>query len=118
VFGAFGLPYVILLGIGATVQFLSWLRLGGSVVRNGWMVAASIGWFVSLAACCVLREAIRIGSIDFEGAISHHQVAYSIEGGSLFLIAVVINGALIGYCIWVIQNRLQDETLKQRSAGG
>jgi len=107
VFGAFALPYTIALIVGLIIQVVAWVMRISRNGERGLLVAATLGWGVSLIACCVVREAVRIGSIAMETTMPNHLEASSIEGFPLFVIAALINFGLIGFCIWIVRKSLR-----------
>ncbi len=107
---AFALPYLISATIGVVVQAVAWawqLR----VAVNRWLLAtASVGCVLALLGVSVLREAVRLASVDVAGLYSRHADAASIGGFPVFLVFAALNIALITSCIWLVRRGLLKST--------
>lgn len=105
-FSPFALPYAIAALIGVVAQAVSWavqLRVG----MNRWILAtASVAYVVTLVGVSVLREAVRLASVDITELYERHAEAGTIGGFALFLLFAVLNGALIAICIWLVRHGL------------
>lgn len=109
IFGAAGLPYLILSVLGVFIQLVGWtwiLRANQTCPRFT-LVMSTIGLTFSLIGMAAIREIIRLSQMDLAPLLAHHEKASAVSGFSLFVVFAVINVGLIGYCIMIIRKNLQ-----------
>ena len=92
----FALPYFILALAGLVLQALAWAATWQQGrFRPHLLVLAGAGGFLSILGAAVVREAIRLTSMDITMFYDEHAEAARVGGLVVFLIFAVINGALI-----------------------
>ena len=102
----FALPYAIAALIGVVAQAVSWtmqLRIG---LKRWLLASASITYVATLVSVSVLREVVRLASVDIAELYERHAQAGMIGGFVLFLLFAVLNGAIIATCIWLVRRAL------------
>ena len=98
--GAAGEPYLGLALIGWLIQAAIWLTVWKRAsLRPGLLGAASLGVFLSVLGMTVLREGVRITSLPAGRLYALHERASQVGGLPVFLFFLVLNAALVGWCI-------------------
>lgn len=96
-------PFLYLAGAGAALQVIAWALIGlRGRFATGPLIAASIGCVGTLLGMAVLREAIRIGSMDFAALYERHAAAWGVGGLPVFLLFFVVNAGAVLYVIRTI----------------
>lgn len=99
---AFRLWMVVLI-VSVIAEAMGWVmqvrsgRLGGAG-----LILASVSTLLSLSAIAVVREGIRVSSIDLNRLAERHLAATTMGGFSVFVIAALIVGGLIVLCIRIV----------------
>ena len=106
VFGAIGLPYLIVLVVAICLQLAGWLMV---LLRRGLdqprLVVISVGCTLAVISASVVREIIRLTRVDISELQSHHAQASTIGGFAAFLVVATINTAVIVWCIRIVMKR-------------
>jgi len=93
-------PYAVLVVVGLLLQLGGWLdqrrRDRFSIVSLG---LASIGLLATLLGMTVVREAIRLDSIDITKLYEQHAKAARVGGWWVFVFFLVVNAVLIAWCV-------------------
>ncbi|WP_010586833.1 hypothetical protein [Schlesneria paludicola] len=104
IFGALGLPYLLLVILGVITQALGWAQQWRARQFCSFgMWAVSIGCLASLLGVSVIREGLRLGAIDITSLAPRHAEASTVGGFGVFLVATVIVVAAIAWCIRTVQ---------------
>lgn len=103
------LPYVIGAATTAVVQAGAWIQVLRRSLTRTWLLVATLSWLVMLLAASVVRETIRLASIDVVELYPRHAAASEIGGLSVFLLFTLVNAAIIAGCIWLVRRELGDE---------
>jgi hypothetical protein len=91
---------------GIVVQLLAWSgqrsrsRLD-STLSPAWLGLASVGLGMTLLGATVVREGLRLTRIDITRLFPSHSEALGVGGLGVFATCLVLNFALIAYCIWL-----------------
>jgi len=76
---------------------------------RGW-IGVRLGLLAGMLFCgSVVRELIRIASIDFAALIPQHEEAGNVQGFSLFLVTAVIVIGLMSLSVWWVRQSFQTE---------
>ncbi len=104
VVGPLGLPWGLAAAAGLAVQACCWLA---AAVRDrmptALAVLATAGWLIGLAGLIVLREAIRLATVDLDVLAEAHAEAAGIGGLPVFLLFAGLNAAAIVWCIRTVR---------------
>ena len=96
----FALPYFILALAGLVLQAVAWAATWQQGrFRAHLLLLAGAGGFLSILGAAVVREAIRLTSMDITMFYDEHAEAARVGGLVTFLVFAVINGVLIAVCI-------------------
>ena len=99
-----GRPYVVVASAGAIAQLGGWWRIGWHPAkpntRSLWVVSGGLA--LSLLAICVLREIIRIASVDIVALYDRHAEASQVGGFGIFVLFAIINAALMLVCVRIV----------------
>jgi len=68
-----------------------------------------------LFSAAVVRELIRVASIDFAAMIPQHEEAGQVEGFGIFLVTAVIVVGLMTLCVWWVRQTFQAEEVDSQS---
>jgi hypothetical protein len=104
--GPLGLPYVLAAVVGVALQAVAWgltLQRGAS---RGLFALAATGCVLTVLAVSVVREAVRLTSLEIGKFYEGHAGAATIEGLSLFLTFAVVNGGLLAACVWLVRSEI------------
>lgn len=102
------LPYLIVAVLGMGLQASAWLwQLRTAQLARTPLAVAALGAALALLGASVVREALRLASVNLESLYSHHAKAAQIGGLTVFLLFAVINVGLIGICIWLVRRGLR-----------
>jgi hypothetical protein len=107
-------PYFLVALLGGALQAggWTWLHFSGRR-RRAALALASVGCVLGLLSVSVLREALRLNSINIEALFANHAAAAEIGGLSVFLLFAVINFGLIGGCFWLVRRALVQPTREE-----
>jgi len=96
----FALPYFVLALAGLVLQAVAWAATWQQGrFRAHLLLLAGAGGFLSILGAAVVREAIRLTSMDITMFYDEHAEAARVGGLVTFLVFAVINGVLIAVCI-------------------
>lgn len=97
-------PFFAAASIGLLLQIAAWIvQFRTAQFRTGALVLASAGAALAIAGMTVVREAIRLASIDITAYYAAHQRAMGMGGLPVFLIFFLLNAVVIGWCIWLVR---------------
>lgn len=93
-------PYLLMAVLGGLAQLTLWWRI---LTANRWSWRALAGLsgatIVSLICMNVVREVIRLASIDMTQLYDQHAKAAQVGGLGVFLVFLVLNLAVIAWCL-------------------
>ena len=96
----FALPYFVLALAGLVLQAVAWAATWQQGrFRAHLLLLAGAGGFLSILGAAVVREAIRLTSMDITMFYDEHAEAARVGGLVTFLVFAAINGILIAVCI-------------------
>lgn len=99
-----GIVYTAILGTGALLQIVGWLKIyQAGQLRGSVLMLCTAGLVVSLLGGSVLRELIRFQDIQMSTLFASHLAASRIGGLALFVVFTVVNGLLITLCVTLIR---------------
>jgi hypothetical protein len=104
--GRFAFPYAIAAVAGVGTQVVAWVRQLRERNGRAGLALATLGWVVSLLGVSVLRESVRLASVDLSELHSRHASAAGIGGLGVFVVFAVLNTALIAACVWLVRRKL------------
>ncbi len=110
--GPLALPYLSAAAVGLLIQAVVWFgqwKTGEFAVK--WLLLASAGMLASVVGTTVVREAIRLGSVDVEAFQRAHAQAAGAGGFYAFVVFLIVNAAVITLCLMLTKRGL-------RSTGG
>ncbi|MFM1902118.1 MAG: hypothetical protein RLZZ440_18 [Planctomycetota bacterium] len=97
-------PWLVLLGVGVGVQAAVWLIVAiHGRLSSPLLLAGTGGWIVSLVAVALVREAIRVTSVDMATSSASLADAYRTGGLQVFLVFAGLNAAAIVWCIHTVR---------------
>jgi len=103
-FGSMAWAYTLLLIVGWAVQIFAWAgQLRQQQFARGWLTLATLGGTLYLVGVGVVREAIRIRTVDFPTLYDEHAEALKVGGFPVFLAFFVITGALCAWCFVLVR---------------
>ena len=98
--GPLGGAWLVAAVAGLAVQLAAWAWVA---VQNRFplplLIAATAGCLVSLTSGVVLREVVRVSTVDIKALAAAHAEAATIGGLPVFLLFVAVNAAAIVWCI-------------------
>jgi hypothetical protein len=95
-------PYLVLAMAGAAAQLAAWVvQWRSQRLRAGWLGVASAGAFLSIVGIAVVREALRLGSLDLAALSAEHARAADAGGAMVFAVALGLNFLLIAYTVFL-----------------
>ena len=103
----FALPYVVAAVIGVLVQAAAWAMQWRLGMNRRLLAMASFGYILALVGASVLRETVRLASVDIAELYQRNADAAAVGGFSVFLVFVVLNVAVITGCIWIVQKGIR-----------
>jgi len=106
VLGAFAFHYLAVAIFGVILQAVAWLRNLRSGFERIWLIAATLGWLLTLISVSIVREAIRLSHIELPTLFDSHAAAREIGGFEIFLLFAAINFGVIGYCVLLVRQGL------------
>ena len=111
VFGGFALPYFVLAIAGLILQITAWsLSHRAGRLDGRWLTTASLGAVFSLLGVSVIREALRIGVVDFASLVPRHAQAATVGGFAVFVISAVLASLLIAWSVWLVRRGVAQST--------
>lgn len=97
-------PYTLTAILGLAVQYAGWIRQRRfGKLQSPQLVMCSVGAFFSLLGVSVIREGMRLQSVDVAQSALRHQEAASMGGFAVFLVAAVAVSAVIAWCFWLVR---------------
>lgn len=93
-------PYLVVAVIGVLIQLMIWWRMLGALRWSWqWLAGLSLAAIVSLVCMNVVREVIRLASIDITPLYDQHAKAAQVGGLGVFLVFLVLNLGVIAWCL-------------------
>ena len=112
VFGNLGRLYVIGCVLGIGLQCCCWIPAWRSDrLRVRGLLLATAGSLLTLASTTVLREGVRIRAIDLSSLAPLHAEAAKVGGFGVFLVASVVVGLLIAWCIHLVRTGIRSSNV-------
>lgn len=103
------LPWVIVGGVGFVLELVAWVQLfRTNSLTKQLLLLATAGRLLSVTGGTVTREAIRLSAVDITALYPQHQHAIEIGGFGIFVLFLLVNGAIIGWIIWAVQKQLRE----------
>jgi len=107
------LPFLVAALGGLVMQSAAWLRLRSRLSWNkGLLLFGSGGAVITLLGTLAVRECIREASVDLAAEAGEHAAAARMGGWGVFLICLVVNAALITWCIRAVRRGLPAQPSK------
>lgn len=100
VVGSLAGPYLLMAVIGLAVQVFAWIdqeRLQTFCARALWVCSAGLG--LTVLGMTAVREAIRLSTVDISALYEQHDEATSKGGLVVFVLFMLLNSALIAFCL-------------------
>lgn len=103
-FGRLISPYLLVTLVGIVLQGIGW-RLQWRTGRFHFvgLVCASVGTAFGLLGVSVVREGLRLRSVDLVSLAQRHADAATVGGFWVFVVAAVLVSVLIAWCVRVVQ---------------
>ncbi|MCG8405644.1 MAG: hypothetical protein MI923_10645 [Phycisphaerales bacterium] len=102
------LLYLIIAVLGLMVQSFSWtVVLLRQRLDFRWLTITTIGLVMTILGMSVVREAIRLSTIDIEALYQQHEAATRVGGLFVFLAFFIVNAALIIWCFVLVRRNAQ-----------
>jgi hypothetical protein len=96
-------PYLLVAVLGFALQFIGWRRVFVSdSLQHGHLIWITSGLALTMFSLLIQREAIRLAQIDISNLYARHAEAAQVGGLFAFLIFVILNSALIVWCIRLV----------------
>lgn len=93
-------PYLVVAVLGFALQFIGWRRaFATSWLGDGHLVWVTGGLVLTMFSMLVQREAIRLAQVDISDLYARHAESAQVGGLGVFLLFLLINAAIIGWCI-------------------
>lgn len=103
-------PFALLAAVGLVVQVVGWTRLGKTAELSAkGLGILSVGVSLTVIGMTVVREAIRLQSLNITPLFDQHADAAQIGGLSVFLLFFVINGLLVAWVFALVKQGLADK---------
>lgn len=97
-------PFAIVAVLGGAVQAAAWLmQWRGDRLDGRWLTLASVGAVLALLGATVVREGIRLSSVDISQLYPQHAQASRVGGLVVFLLFFAINAVLCGMCFRIVR---------------
>lgn len=104
-------PYSLITLLGTGLEFTGWIsQLRQKQLKSVHLALCSLGTFLSLLGIAVIREGIRLHSIDISQMFPLHAEAASMGGFPVFIVASAVVSAMIAWCFWLVRTGFVDET--------
>lgn len=85
---------------GAAMQAISyWQMLSRGEFQGGWLKFATAGVLLTTLGVAVVREMLRLARVDLSSLLPQHEAAFAVGGLGVFVFFLVLNSALIVWCI-------------------
>ncbi|MEQ8786001.1 MAG: hypothetical protein RIC55_06865 [Pirellulaceae bacterium] len=106
-FGEFALPYVVVAIAAAAVQAALWGVIGYTRrLSAGVLVSLTVACLTSLIGVAAARESFRLANIsDLPRLYAAHAESAEVGGFAAFAVFLVLNTALIGFCLWLVRTQ-------------
>ena len=104
-------PYAVVAAVGLSVQGFHWWRMrrtGELTARR--LMGLSVGVLLTVLGMTIVREAIRLSSLDITTLHDAHADAAQVGGLFVFLFFFVVNTLLVAWVFWLVgHGRKQEE---------
>lgn len=104
VMGRLARPYLIAACLGLVLQTVGW-----SVISRRrrfaatWLAIVTTGVLFTILGMTVVREAIRLSTVNIAALYEQHQSAANVGGLPVFLAFLAVNAALISWCVILVR---------------
>ena len=106
--GALAGPWLGAAIIGALAQFVGWgLVWNRRTLSRRWLLFVSAALLATLSGGAVVREAIRLARVDIRALEEAHRASAAVSGLGAFVFSLVVNTALMVFCIWLVWVRVE-----------
>jgi len=100
------MAWFILACFGVMAQFAAWLPIALTSSVADWpakifIAGAGVGALATILGMSIVREAIRLHSIDITRLYPQHEDAAQVGGFPVFLIFALVNIVVIAACVWI-----------------
>lgn len=106
--GSMATPYLVALGLGLVAQSAAWIHLWRA---RQWsraaLILASAGMALAVLGTAVVREAVRLAGVDVPALAAVHARVAASGGIVAFFVFLVINAALIAWCLRATRRALR-----------
>jgi hypothetical protein len=105
---SFARPYAVLAALGVLSQLIAWAAMlrAGRVARL-WLGVALAGVLEMVVGGAVMRESIRLARLGEPGLFELHERASESGGMAIFLLFLVVNTAVIAWCLRITRRGLR-----------
>jgi hypothetical protein len=106
-FSGMAAVYTLLAAVGLVIQVVGWSQLWKSPELTSKRLAIiSVGVTLTVLGMTVVREAIRLQSLNITPLFDQHADAAQIGGLSVFLLFFVVNGLLVAWVFALVKQGL------------
>lgn len=111
VFGSLGRVYLLACAAGIALQIVCWIPAWRTNrLETKGLALATAGSLLTLVSAAVLREGVRISAIDVASLAHAHAEAAKVGGFGVFLIASLVVGLLIAWCVHLVRTGFQPDS--------
>ena len=104
--GALARPYLVLALVGGLIQAVAWAgHYRHGRLSLGWLSLASAGLLIGFTGMAVCNEATRLAALDIASLYPDHAAAWQVGGFPAFVFFLLVNFALVFYCIRLVRRR-------------
>jgi hypothetical protein len=101
---AMAFPYLWVAVVGLVLQFLAWgAQLTRAHFAAGPLAAATAGVALTVIGTTVVREAVRLSSVDLTVLYPLHEQAFRVGGFPVFLVCFAAVAVLIAWCVALVR---------------
>ncbi|MCO6438269.1 MAG: hypothetical protein J5J06_14335 [Phycisphaerae bacterium] len=96
--------YFAAASMGLAVQFIAWIaQRRRPRFQMGLLTMASVGAVLTISGMTVVREGIRLVTIDIASLYAAHERAMKVGGFPVFVFFFVLNAVVIGWCVYLVR---------------
>ncbi len=96
-------PYFFFIVAGGATEIAAWVvQFRQSRLTRKWLTVATVGLVLHFVGMAVVNEATRLAVIDIRSLYDEHLEAWSVNGRVCFLFFLILNSAVIAYCVRLV----------------
>lgn len=100
-------PWLATALAGAAMQAVSYQQmLARGQFRGNWLMLATSGVLLTTLGTAVVRESLRLARVDLPSLLPQHEAAFAVGGLGVFVFFLVLNTALIVWCLRLTRRRM------------